>query len=130
MFQKIIAVVKSIRFACPVTTSHREAHKQIENQHKQIERTMLSSKYSPMLAGRLVTVRQDRIAREESILSKPNRIEFPIFFHVKVGRNDFAVSLAGLRCNFPRLAQKYGTECEYAGNTLHYRNWLGHHWDF
>lgn len=130
MFQTIIAAVRSIRFAFPFTTSHREARKDIKHHQLQIERTMLSSKYAPVLRDRLVAIRQETITRKAAILAKPNRVQFPIFFSFTVGKNFFGLSLAGLRCNFPRLAQKYGTECEYAGNTLCYRNWMGCHWDF
>jgi hypothetical protein len=129
MFKAIIA---SVRFANPFTTSHCEARKQIEQQKSMIERIksgILAVGFTEYHKSRIVESKSNDIARQESILAKPNRILFPVFFSFRIGKNDFAVSLAGLRCNFPYLAMRYGTECDYAGNARFYRNWLGCHWD-
>ena len=125
----IAQFIKSLRisFAAPITTKHAEVRKSIAH-----HRAMLAKFAVSDLRRRadVIALREKQIARDEAMLAGPNEFRFPTFFGFTVGKNDFGISLAGLRCNFPSLARKYGTECEYAGNTLNYKNWMGHHWDF
>ena len=125
----IAKFIKSLRisFYAPVTTKHAEARKSIAH-HKGVLAKFEHDDFR--LRSGIIALREKLISREEAFLAGPNEFRFPTFFSFTVGKNDFGISLAGLRCNFPSLARKYGEECEFAGNTLHYKNWLGHHWDF
>ena len=133
----IAKFIKSLRINAPITTKHAEARKIIAHHRAMSKRSeeavgVLAKSEGELhrLRSGIIALREKQIAREEAVLAGPNEFRFPTFFSFTVGKNDFGISLAGLRCNFPSLARKYGEECEVAGNTLHYKNWLGHHWDF
>lgn len=118
-----------IRFACPITTTHSVARANIQHHRSMLSRIEAMDR-SPSHKQLLLRWRNQQISREEQVLAQPNRLVFPTFVWFKAGENEFGLSLAGLRCNFPALARKHGVECEAAGNAMHYRNWLGSHWDF
>lgn len=119
-----------INFRAPVTTTHAVVRENIKHHQHMVERFQSSESFSPYHRERIIELRQQTIAKEESKLSEPNRLVFPTFFWINWGSNTFGISLKGFTCDIPTLARKYGTPCDAAGGTLHYRNWLGSHWDF
>ena len=119
----------TVRFACPVTTTHRVARDNIRRHNRSLERVQTAHLNNSYGRERFSELYRYNIRREEQVLAAPARLVFPTFFSFQVADDLYAVSLAGFRCNVPRLARRYGTECEVAGNALHYRNWLGSHWD-
>jgi hypothetical protein len=126
----IVAVIRSVRFDRMATTAHAAALRDIAHGRSMISVFANKSDWSDYKKSRVIELREKQIQRYEAVLQKANHLLFPTFVWFKVGCNEFGLSLAGLRCNFPVLARKYGEECEYAGNTLHYTNWMGSHWDF
>ena len=116
-------------FATPITTIHAEARKMIAHHNHMLDRIATMHNRDGRQREMMIELRKKQIAREEAVLTQPNQFRFPTFFWFNVGENQFGISLAGLRCNIPALARRYGEEMEYAGNSLYYRNWLGHHYD-
>lgn len=132
MLAAIYAVIASVRFARLVSTTHADARKErsrlVDSLSLLVERHQ-QNRVSGRAVEMAVALKNQQIAKQDSILAAPCRLTFPTFFTMDVGENHIGLSLAGFRCNFPILAKRYGEELPYAGNALGYRNWLGFHID-